>query len=36
LTIESVSINREEIGATIELLHTLREVARERGLPVTA
>jgi hypothetical protein len=36
LTIESVSINREEIGATIELLHTLREVAREWGLPVTA
>ena len=36
LTIESVSINREEIGATIELLHTLREVAHERGLPVTA
>lgn len=35
MTIESVSINREEIGATIELLHTLREVARERGLPVT-
>jgi hypothetical protein len=31
-----VSINREEIGATIELLHTLREVAREWGLPVTA
>jgi hypothetical protein len=34
ITVESVSINREEIGATIELLHTLREVARERGLPV--
>jgi hypothetical protein len=34
ITVESVSINKEEIGATIELLHTLREVARERGLPV--
>jgi hypothetical protein len=34
ISVESVSINREEIGATIELLHTLREVARERGLPV--
>lgn len=34
ITVESVSINKEEIGATIELLHTLRDVARERGLPV--
>lgn len=34
ITVESVSINKEEIGATIELFHTLREVARERGLPV--
>lgn len=34
ITVESVSINREEIGATVELFHTLREVARERGLPV--
>ncbi len=34
INIESVSINKAEIAATIELLHTLREVARERGLPV--
>lgn len=34
ITVESVSINKEEIGATVELLHALREVARERGLPV--
>ncbi|NTU85326.1 MAG: hypothetical protein HGA45_39235 [Chloroflexales bacterium] len=34
INIESVSINKEEIGATIDLLHTLREVARERGLAV--
>ncbi len=32
ITVESVSINREEIGATVELLCMLREVARERGL----
>jgi hypothetical protein len=34
ITVESVSINKAEIGATIELLHTLREVAHERGLPM--
>ena len=32
INIESVSINKEEIAATIELCHTLREVAHERGL----
>ncbi|PDW01394.1 methylenetetrahydrofolate reductase [Candidatus Viridilinea mediisalina] len=32
VAVESVSINRAEIGATIELLHILREVAQERGL----
>lgn len=36
ISVESVSINREEIGATVELIHVLREVARERGLPVGA
>jgi 5,10-methylenetetrahydrofolate reductase len=34
ICVESVSINKEEIGATVELLHTLREVAQERGLPL--
>ncbi|RRR69175.1 MAG: hypothetical protein EI684_16400 [Candidatus Viridilinea halotolerans] len=32
VAVESVSINREEIGATVELVHTLREVAQQRGL----
>lgn len=32
LNIESVSIYKEEIDASIELCHTLREVAREYGL----
>jgi hypothetical protein len=34
IAIESVSINKDEISASIELVETLREVAAERGLPV--
>lgn len=34
IAVESVSINKEEIGASIELVEALREVAAERGLPV--
>ncbi|MFV9503434.1 MAG: hypothetical protein AB4911_02595 [Oscillochloridaceae bacterium umkhey_bin13] len=34
ITVESVSINKEEIGATLELLHALREVAHEFGFTV--
>ncbi|MEI8165368.1 MAG: hypothetical protein WCG26_03280 [Chloroflexales bacterium] len=33
INIESVSIHKDEIDASIELVHTLREVAREYGLP---
>jgi hypothetical protein len=32
INVESVSINKDEIEASIELSHALREVARERGL----
>jgi hypothetical protein len=32
LAIESVSINKDEIAASIELVHALRGVAKERGL----
>ncbi|PDV99534.1 hypothetical protein A9Q02_11965 [Candidatus Chloroploca asiatica] len=35
IVVESVSINKAEIGATIELIHTLRDVAHEYGLPVS-
>lgn len=34
IAVESVSINRDEIAASIELVEALREVAQERGLPV--
>lgn len=33
VNIESVSIHKDEIEASIELVHALREVAREYGLP---
>jgi hypothetical protein len=34
IAVESVSINRDEIAASIELVEALREVVAERGLPV--
>lgn len=34
IAVESVSINKDEIAASIELVEVLREVAQERGLPV--
>lgn len=34
IAVESVSINKDEIAASIELFEALREVAEERGLPV--
>ncbi|GAB4441081.1 MAG: hypothetical protein OHK0015_37940 [Chloroflexi bacterium OHK40] len=32
VAVESVSINKDELAATVELVEALREVARERGL----
>jgi hypothetical protein len=34
VAVESVSINKDEIGASVELVGALQEVARERGLVV--
>lgn len=34
INVESVSINKEEIGASVELFHCLRAVAEEHGLHV--